>query len=55
MHSKRDNIEIMINDKADGVIKELFTSLKIDIKIISNWWKVVSFSWIIFIYVLQMS
>ena len=27
MHSKIDNIEIMINDKADGVIKELFDSL----------------------------
>ena len=28
MHSKGDNIEIMINDKADEVIKELFDSLK---------------------------
>ena len=28
MHSKSDNIEIMINDKADEVIKELFDSLK---------------------------
>ena len=28
MHSKSDNIEIMINDKADEVIKELFASLK---------------------------
>ena len=55
MHSKRDNIEIMINDEADEVIKELFTSLKIDIKIISNWWKLVSLSSIMFIYVLQMS
>ena len=27
MHSKIDNIEIIINDKADGVIKELFDSL----------------------------
>ena len=27
MHSKIDSIEIMINDKADGVIKELFDSL----------------------------
>ena len=28
MHSKSDNIEIMINDKADEVIKELFDSFK---------------------------
>ena len=28
MHSKGDNIEIMINDKADKVIKEDFDSLK---------------------------
>ena len=28
MHSKIDNIEIMINDKADEVIKEPFESLK---------------------------
>ena len=27
MHSKRDNIEIMINDKADEVIEKLFISL----------------------------
>ena len=27
MHSKRDNIEIMITDKADEVIEELFESL----------------------------
>ena len=35
MHSKRDKIEIMINDEADEVIKELFDSLT-DIKIIWN-------------------
>ena len=29
MHSKSDNIEIMINDKTDEVTKELFDSLKI--------------------------
>ena len=29
MHSKRDNVEIMINHKADEVIKEIFDSLKI--------------------------
>ena len=28
MHSKSDNIEIMISGKADEVIKELFDSLK---------------------------
>ena len=28
MHSKSDNIKIMINDEADEVIKELFDSLK---------------------------
>ena len=36
MHSKNDNIEIMINDEVDEVVKELFDSLKIDIKIIWN-------------------
>ena len=28
MHSKRDNIEIMISDEEDEAIKELFDSLK---------------------------
>ena len=28
MHSKSDNMEIMINNEADKVIKELFDSLK---------------------------
>ena len=28
MHSKNDNIEIMIKDEADEVINELFDSLK---------------------------
>ena len=32
MHSKIDNIEIMINDEADEVIVELFKSLK-------NWYQ----------------
>ena len=32
MHSKSDNIEVMINDETDEVIKEFFDSLK-DIKI----------------------
>ena len=34
MHSKSDNIEIMINEEADDVIKELLVHLKIDIKMI---------------------
>ena len=29
MHSKSDNMEIMINDEADEVIKKLFNSIKI--------------------------
>ena len=28
MHSKSENIEIIINDEADEIIKELFDSLK---------------------------
>ena len=28
MHSKRDNIEIMISDEADEVLKRIFDSLK---------------------------
>ena len=36
MHSKRDNIEIMMNYKADEIIEELFVHLKIYIKIIYN-------------------
>ena len=28
MHSKSNNIEIMVNDEADEVIEELFDSLK---------------------------
>ena len=32
MHSKSHNIETMINDEADEVIKELLDSLKIGIK-----------------------
>ena len=34
MHSKSDNIEIMMNDEADQVMKEMSDSLKIDIKFI---------------------
>ena len=32
MYSKSDNIEIMINDKADEVIEELLNHFLIDIK-----------------------
>ena len=28
MHSRSDNMEIMMNDKTDEIIKELFDSLK---------------------------
>ena len=28
MHSKSDNIEIIVNDEADEVIKDLFDSIK---------------------------
>ena len=34
MHSKSDNIEVMANDEADDVTKELFDSLKYRHKII---------------------
>ena len=37
MHSKSDNIEVMINDETDEVIKEFFDSLK-DIKINNRQW-----------------
>ena len=36
LHSKSSKIEIMINDKADEVIKELFKLPKKDIKIFEN-------------------
>ena len=31
MHSRSDNIELMTNDKKDGVIEELFESLRYQI------------------------
>ena len=34
MHSKNDNIEVMSSDKAVKVLKKLFDSLEIDLKII---------------------
>ena len=33
MHSKSDNIETMINDKADEVIEEVFNHFFLDIKL----------------------
>ena len=36
MHSKSDSIEIMINDEADEVAKEVFDPLKIRYQIIWN-------------------
>ena len=33
MHSENDNIEIMINEKADEVIEELFNNFFLDIKL----------------------
>ena len=36
MHSKSDNIENMINDEANEVIKNLLIQSKIEIKIIWN-------------------
>ena len=51
MYSKCDNIEIMINDEADEIIKELLESLqKIYQNKLKKRWKVVSLSLIMFIY-----
>ena len=36
MHSKSDNIETMINDESDEVMKDFLVHLKTDIKIIQN-------------------
>ena len=36
IHSKSDNIEIMMNDEANKMIKNFLIHLKIDIKIIWN-------------------
>ena len=48
MHSKSDNIEIMIIEEADEVIKNFLIHIKIDIKIIYNQWEVMILSWIMF-------
>ena len=34
MHSKSDNVEVMISDETDEIIEKLFNLLKTDIKII---------------------
>ena len=34
MHSKSDNIEIMVSDEADEVMKNFLIHVKVDIKII---------------------
>ena len=49
MHSKGNNIEIMINDGVDEVMKDLFKSFK-KLRIVWNRWTVVRFSSIIFTY-----
>ena len=40
MHSKSDNIEIMVNNKVDEVIEELFSDMKI-----SDWVRNVNEKW----------
>ena len=52
MHSKSDNIEIMINDEADEVIEELFKSLikNLQIRLAKNQGEVVISYLIVFIY-----
>ena len=42
MHSKTDNIEIMISDEADEVIRNFLIHSKLNIQIIYNQWEVVS-------------
>ena len=42
MHLKSDNIEIMVSDEADEVIKNFLIHVKVYIKIIYYRWKVVS-------------
>ena len=51
MYSKCDNIEIMINDEADEIIKELLESLQKRYQNkLEKIWKAVSLSLIMFIY-----
>ena len=48
VHSKSDNIKIMISDEVDEVIKNSSIHLQTDIKIIYSWWEVVSLSPVMF-------
>ena len=50
MHSKNGNLEVMIYGEANKVVKYLFDSLKMDIKINWNQSKALSFYLIMFIY-----
>ena len=51
MHSKSDNMEIMINSNADKVVKELFESFKNRYQNnLEKRWKVVSLSLIMLLY-----
>ena len=52
MHSKTDNIEIMINVKTDKVIKELFVSFK---KKYQNNLELMKHSNLLFVYVHKIS
>ena len=37
MHSKSDNMEIIISEEVDEIIKNFLICFKIDVKIIYNW------------------
>ena len=50
MHSKGDNIEIMINDKKDEVTEELFQSHISRCQIVLETWRKGSLYLIVFIY-----
>ena len=50
IHWKSDNIQVMITDEADEIIKNDLMHLKLGIKIIFNQWEVVSLSSIMFSY-----
>ena len=55
MHSKSDNIEIVINDEADKVSEELFNSFKNRYQLIwrKNRWKAMISYLIMFIYYIK--
>ena len=51
MHSKSDNIEIMINDRADEIIEKPFLSLIFRYEIgLEHQWEIVISFFILFIY-----